>query len=298
MSTKDRVLKALEEKKGSYISGEELAKAIGVSRNSVWKAVRELKDVGYKIDSVTNRGYSLSKTSDIISAQGIAAYLYNKEDASNIEVYDEIPSTSRLAKEEAVMDNLHKHVIIAKTQTQGRGHGSKSFDSPEGGIYFSVIISQKNIEQKNLPVFAAVAVCDAIGKYKSDIRVKWINNIYLNDKKICGILTESISDMETGEISSYIIGIGINYKVDNKNELIADILNRLFYPDVYYQDKNIIEIYQDKLLNINERVRFLLRGEKETEFFATILGVDEDGRLVVSMDDGTKRYLKKGEIID
>ncbi|MBR1817107.1 MAG: biotin--[Lachnospiraceae bacterium] len=298
MSTKDRVLKALEEKKGSYISGEELAKAIGVSRNSVWKAVRELKEVGYKIDSVTNRGYSLSKTSDIISAQGIAAYLYNKEDASNIEVYDEIPSTSLLAKEEAVMYNLNKHVIIAKTQTQGRGHGRKSFDSPEGGIYFSVIISPKNLEQKNLPVFAAVAVSDAIGKYKSDIHIKWINNIYLNEKKICGILTESISDMETGEISSYIIGIGINYKVENKNELIADILNRLFYADVYYPDKNIVAIYQDRLLNLNERVRFLLRGEKETEFFATILYVDEDGRLVVSMDDGKIRYLKKGEIID
>ncbi|MBQ9233647.1 MAG: biotin--[Lachnospiraceae bacterium] len=298
MSTKDKVLKALEEKKGNYISGEELAKTIGVSRNSVWKAVNELKAVGYNIDSVTNRGYSLSKTSDIISAQGIAAYLYNKDDALNIEVYDEIASTSRLAKEEAAMNNLNKRVIIAKTQTQGRGHGRKSFDSPEGGIYFSVIISPDFINMNYLPIYAAVVVSDVLGKTQSDIRIKWVNNIYLHDKKICGILTENISDMETGEISSFIIGIGVNCKIGNKNELIAEILNRLFYPEIYYPEDNIIEIYQKRLLYMNERVKFLLRGKKETNFFATILGVDEDGRLIVRLDDGIKRYLKKGEIID
>ncbi len=297
MKTKDRVLKALEEKKGSFISGEELAKAIGVSRNSVWKSVRDLKELGYSIDSVTNKGYRLSKTSDILSVQGIAAYLHNKEDMSCIEVYEKIDSTSRLAKKQVVLENSGRHVIIAKVQTNGKGHGSRHFDSPEGGVYFSVIISPEDMQYFNLPLYAAVAVSDALGKTKNHLKIKWINDIYYQDKKICGILTENISDMETGEISSYIIGIGINCKIDSKNELIADILNRLFYPAVYYPDSDILDIYQSRLLDLNNRVKFAVKGDKKEEFCAVILGLDEEGNLIVREDDGTKRYLKKGEIV-
>ncbi len=297
MKTKDRVLKALEEKKGSFISGEELAKAIGVSRNSVWKSVRDLKELGYSIDSVTNKGYRLSKTSDILSVQGIAAYLHNKEDMSCIEVYEKIDSTSRLAKKQAVLENSGRHVIIAKVQNNGKGHGSRHFDSPEGGVYFSVIISPEDMQYFNLPLYAAVAVSDALGKTKNHLKIKWINDIYYQDKKICGILTENISDMETGEISSYIIGIGINCKIDSKNELIADILNRLFYPAVYYPDSDILDIYQSRLLDLNNRVKFAVKGDKKEEFCAVILGLDEEGNLIVREDDGTKRYLKKGEIV-
>ena len=297
MNTKDRVLRALEENKGSFISGEELAKVIGVSRNSVWKAVHELKERGYSIESVTNRGYSLSKSCDIISVQGIAAFLYNKEDAANIEVYNEITSTSQLAKERAVMEALDKRVIIAKKQTAGKGHGRKRFESPEGGIYFSIFLSPESLKQENLPLYAAVAVADSLEKTKAPIRIKWINDIYLEDKKICGILTEIISDLETGEISSYIIGIGINCETDNKNELIADILNRLFYPEIYYKDKEITKLYQNKLMYMNKKVRFVINGEESDDFSAVIKGMDDSGNLIVEKSDGTKVHMKKGYII-
>ena len=305
MSTKENVLKALEEKKGSYISGEELAGKLGVSRNSVWKAVRDLKKAGYMIASVTNRGYSLNKTSDIISVQGISTYINHKEIIQDIEVYDELASTNMLAKEKAVIGTIDKRVIVARKQTEGRGHRNKNFFSPDGGIYLSIILNPEQVKGLNLPVFAAVAVTDVLEEafimaesddnhYENEIGIKWINSIYMGDEKICGILTESISDMETGEIGSYVLGIGINCKLKNKNRIIAGIVNRLFYPGEFYNDKSITDRYQSKLLYIDKRVKFTLYGENKEEFYAVVLGIENNGKLIVKKDDGTKIYLDKG----
>ena len=298
MKTRESVLSTLEENKGKFISGEELAKQIGVSRNSVWKAVKDLKGAGYIIESVTNKGYRLSKSSDIISPQGIAAYLYDKKDISCLEVYDRIASTSLLAKERALTEDFDKHVIIARTQTAGKGHGKSFFDSPEGGIYISFIVMPEHSKWDYLPLFVAVVAAELLSEYYPDLSIKWVNNIYASGKKICGILTESVSDMETGEVSSYFIGIGINCKISNKNKLIADIVNRLFYPDVFYNDKDIRNYYKNKLLHLNERVKLVVYGEKPEEFYARLIDMDETGRLVVEKDDGTTEYIRSGQIIE
>ena len=305
MSTKENVLKALEEKKGSFISGEELAGKLGLSRNSIWKSVRDLRKNGYDIESVTNKGYSLNINSDIISIQGIATYLSHKELMKDIEVYDEIASTSLMAKERVALKQLDRRVIVAKKQTDGQGHRQKSFSSPDGGVYLSIIINPDIIKNTNLPILAAVIVSDVLendvfwGSGNTDnnndtIGIEWINSIYKGNEKVSGILTESISDMETGEISSYILGIGINYKLSNKNKTIAKIIERIFYIDEYYNDDIIIEKYQKRLMHIDKRVKFTLYGEKKDEFYAVILGMDNSGKLIVKKDDGTKLYLDKG----
>ncbi len=305
MSTKENVLKALEEKKGSFISGEELAGKLGLSRNSIWKSVRDLRKNGYDIESVTNKGYSLNIDSDIISIQGIATYLSHKELMKDIEVYDEIASTSLMAKERVVLKQLDRRVIVAKKQTDGQAHRQKSFSSPDGGVYLSIIINPDNIKNTNLPILAAVIVSDVLendvflGSGNTDnnndiIGIEWINSIYKGNEKISGILTESISDMETGEISSYILGIGINYKLSNKNKTIAKIIEKIFYVNEYYSDDIIIDKYQKRLMHINKRVKFTLYGEKKDEFYAVILGMDNSGKLIVKKDDGTKLYLDKG----
>lgn len=305
MSTKENVLKALEEKKGSFISGEELAQKLGLSRNSIWKSVRDLRKSGYNIESVTNKGYSLNIDSDIISVQGIATYLSHKELMKDIEVYDEIASTNLMAKERVVLKQLDRRVIVAKKQTDGQAHRQKSFSSPDGGVYFSIIINPDIINNTNLPILAAVIVSDVLeneeffGSGNKDnnndvIGIEWINSIYKGNKKISGILTESISDMETGEISSYILGIGINYKLSNKNKTIAKIIERIFYIDEYYNDDIIIEKYKKRLMHIDKRVKFTLYGDKKDEFYAVILGMDNSGKLIVKKDDGTKLYLDKG----
>ena len=303
MSTKENVLKDLEEKKGSFISGEELAGKLGLSRNSIWKSVRDLRKSGYNIESVTNKGYSLNIDSDIISVQGIATYLSHKELMKDIEVYDEIASTNLMAKERVVLKQLERRVIVAKKQTDGQAHGKKSFSSPDGGVYLSIIINPDIIKYTNLPILAAVIVSDVLekeeffglGNNDNDvIGIEWINSIYKGNEKISGILTESISDMETGEISSYILGIGINYKLSNKNKTIAKIIERIFYIDEYYSDDKIIEKYQKRLMHIDKRVKFILYGDKKDEFYAVILGMDNSGKLIVKKDDGTKLYLDKG----
>ena len=233
MTTKSNVLEALEKNRGSFISGADLAKQCGVSRNAVWKAITELKKDGYEIASVSNKGYSLSECSDIISGEGISLYLDEKL-GCNVIVFDEIDSTNTEAKRMLISDGsslLHGTVIIARTQTSGRGHEGKGFDSPEGGIYLSVILEPKKYKKKNVTEHVSKAVKksleDSLGM---NLTVKKHSALYQGRTKICGILSEGILDLETGIYSNYIIGIGI--RTDSlkqsapitRNELIAKVV--------------------------------------------------------------------------
>ncbi|MBQ9610433.1 MAG: biotin--[Lachnospiraceae bacterium] len=298
MNTIDRVLNALEQNKGVFISGEELAYDIGVSRNSVWKAVRELRNKGYVIDSVTNRGYSLRTENDIISVQGISTFLDDKSYADYIEVYDEISSTNDMAKQKAALKPSYNHAIIAKTQTKGRGHGEKNFESPKGGIYLSVILDPNELVYKNITVCAAVYVADVLEEItKEKTQIKWVNNIYIDDKKVCGILSETIADMETGAPDTYIIGIGIKYDVLSKNELIAKLLNRIYNPEKYYTKAKLKDDYEKRLMYINQKVGFRIYETQGKKCFdAVIIGINDDGHLIVKEEDNKLRILQTGEI--
>ena len=236
MSTKSNVLEALEKNRGEFISGASLAEQCGVSRNAVWKAITELKKDGYEIASVNNRGYSLATDSDIISLEGISLYLEKKVAQSvDLLLYDEIDSTNTEAKRILVSDGgflLHGTVIVARTQTSGRGHGGRDFESPEGGIYLSVILEPKKFKKKNLTQFVSESVKKSLEKVLAvQITIKKNSALYQGRNKICGILTEGISDMETGEYSNYILGIGVRLDsikstgVITKNEVIAAIIN-------------------------------------------------------------------------
>ena len=249
MNTREKIVAALEAAKGDYISGEELAESIGVSRNSVWKAIKTLKEQGYNIDAVTNKGYKLSSYSDIISREGISLYLKDKKLADCIEVYDEIGSTNDLAKKYLYSDiacmtdgsESGCHIIIAKEQTGGRGHNKSSFPSPKGGIYMSVVLPADQAKvcqkKKDISKHTREAVIKTVVEI-SGIKLEEGENhgLYHNKAKICGLLTEVLSDYEDGNISEYIIGIGIRYddiallsdRSDvTRNRMIAEILNKL-----------------------------------------------------------------------
>ncbi len=246
MSTKDRVIQALEKYKGEYISGEKLAGDLAVSRNAVWKAVNDLKKQGYAIDSVKNRGYMLSETSDIISSAGIELCLRDmkvKADVSkildNLFVYDNIDSTNTQAKREIVFDGFdvpHKTTIVARVQTAGKGHSGRNFDSPNGGIYLSMILTPSELLTKE-PVNQAVSgmVIDVVESLYDVKAVKKENNsLYVGNQKFCGMLTEALSDLETGVYSRFIVGIGIRAdileklkdNVPSKNQVIAALIAR------------------------------------------------------------------------
>ena len=137
MNTSEKVLFLLESNKDIYTSGEEMARQCGVSRNAVWKAIRDLREKGYVIEAVSNKGYKLSADTDIISVEGIKAGLPEDLRKVDIIVYDSLDSTSDRAKELAMKGADHGTVVVAVTQTGGRGRKDHSFFSPEGGLYMS-----------------------------------------------------------------------------------------------------------------------------------------------------------------
>ena len=229
MKTREKILEILELNKGSFVSSRILTEKTDVSRNAVWKAVNDLRGLGYEIDSVTNKGYRLSDESDIISLQGIESYLNDKTKIDLVAVFDELKSTNMTAKIDAISGVIDKRVIIAKHQTAGMAHAGQSYDSPKGGIYVSFIKQppkdKKRLNASDIGKTVANVIEAQIGK-KTDIDQK-TNRIYLNGEKICGIMTEYIADLETGDISTYVIGIGIKLPDISKNRLIAALIDKL-----------------------------------------------------------------------
>ena len=226
MSTKERILALLEENKGKYVSSRLLTEETGISRSAVWKAVCELREEGYPVESQPRKGYMLSVGSDRISLQGIAVYLKDESLLEKTAVFDELPSTNMTAKLNVVSGLTEKTVIIARRQTKGAGHGGTAYDSPEGGIYLSLIREPRKGEQRLTAAdigrrAAAVIAAETQQKTRLD---EATNRIYIGKKKVCGIMTEMIADLETGEISAYIIGIGIQIDGIVKNRVIAALI--------------------------------------------------------------------------
>ena len=244
MNTKEKIVQALEAAKGEYVSGEALAEEFGVSRNAVWKGINELRKDGYPIGSVRNRGYLLPADSDMISKAGIALCLEKELNSralsgmlDNLHVYDELDSTNIQARRELLLggfDIVHKTVIVAKTQSSGRGHRGTLFDSPDGGIYLSMILDPAKLHGKDPVTLTVADIVTAVLEEQYGIKAvkKKDNSIYMGREKICGILTEAVSDLETGVYSCFIVGIGIRADMlrnasgsgPSRNRVIASLM--------------------------------------------------------------------------
>ena len=320
MSVKEAVLSRLELHRGEDISGEALAKELGVSRAAVWKAINSLKEQGYPIESSTNRGYRLSNSADILSAEGIKLHLVGAAALADVSVYDEIDSTNLEAKRRAANGVQNTTVIVADSQTIGRGRFSRSFYSPEGcGIYMSILLkpTQEQIsEAVMMTTAAAVAVCRATSAL-SDVStgIKWVNDIYVDGKKVCGILSEAIFDIESASIGSIVIGIGINFKNGtepfpaeiagiagtffgenppvSRNRFAAQVVNELLtiLPDL--SKREFLKEYRERSILIGEEIVYSRGNEK---FAATAEDIDGDGALVVRYEDGRVEALNSGEV--
>lgn len=318
MSVKTEILNILEKYKGESISGQELAEKLGVSRTAVWKAINQLKEDGHEINGVSNKGYSLSILSDVLSSEGIRPFLNSEYKDIPIMVHKTIGSTNTEAKLLIMQDAPHGTVILSEEQTSGRGRMGRSFYSPSNsGIYMSIILKPKlDINDSVLITTAtSVAVCLAIEKisqYKP--KIKWVNDIYINEKKVCGILTEAVTDIESGTISSVIVGIGLNVKTENfpdelketagaifashtsnsiRNQLSAEIINNVLYMLVNLKDRNFLKIYRERSMIIGERIKYLKNNQWHEGYAKDI---DEYGGLVVFHDDGSEETLHSGEI--
>lgn len=330
MSTKGNVLKALEENKGTTVSGEELATLLNRSRAAIWKAIQELRKEGYHIDAITNKGYCLSQDSDMLSVEGILPYLSDSTAADRIHVFKQLESTNLTAKRMALDGAPAETVVIAEEQTKGKGRMGRSFYSPSGsGIYMSFILAPHFDTAKSVLITtaASVAVCKAIEKITGiSCQIKWVNDVYMNEKKICGILTEAVTDFESGRIHYIVLGIGINYSTSktafpkelsgiagslyegatedhiSRNRLIAETINQVFAVNERLESREFISEYKARSFVLGKEIRIIptIGPDAERNFDegipATVMDIDGDGGLVVKYQDGTVSTLNSGEI--
>ncbi|MDU6783777.1 biotin--[acetyl-CoA-carboxylase] ligase [uncultured Peptoniphilus sp.] len=318
MKTKDIVLKELEKNRANYISGQELAEKLNISRTAIWKAINTLKESGFQIESQTKLGYKLLEKDDKLSEEGIRKGLREELKDIDIIVYDEIDSTNTEAKRRLYSSDVKNFtVIVSDMQKGGRGRTGKSFASPKGsGVYFSIILHPKDFYDFSYfdltTVKAAVAVVEGIKEATGKVaQIKWVNDLFINGRKICGILSELDADFESRSVKSVIVGIGINVnepKDDSfkdlkdiagyigtdviRNEILSSILNAFYENNYEKKDKEIIEYYKTHSLVIGKDLTFELNGKKYT---AKGVDINDKGNLIV--DTGEKRItLSSGEV--
>ena len=210
MTTKESVFELIKSEDGKAISGENIAKSLSISRAAVWKAINALRKDGYSISAVTNKGYWMN--GDYISKSDIEAHL-NDKNSFSITVLKEVDSTNTYLKNAAEKGEKDGSVIIAETQTAGRGRIGRNFYSDKGGLYMSILIRPDMPTERSLFITTgtAVAVSKAIEKTSGkSVGIKWVNDIFIGGKKVCGILTEGTSNFETGQLQYAVVGIGIN----------------------------------------------------------------------------------------
>ena len=319
MTVKENVLFFLENNKGEYISGNELAKELNVSRNSIWKSINSLREEGYNIDSVTNKGYCLSKDNFILSRQSISKYLTNKN--FQIEVFETIDSTNDYLKKKAESGEKEGYIVISQEQTKGKGRMGKNFYSPSNkGIYMSILLKPNIHASKALYITtaAAVSVSKAIDILShNESSIKWVNDIFVDDKKVCGILTEGSFDLEGGGMNYAILGIGLNLispesgypkeleniagnifdknnlPFDYINKIIGEIINNFFYYYKNLEDKEFLEEYKKKSFILNKEILILQNDKTEK---AIALDIDEEFRLKVKKENNDIVYLSSGDV--
>lgn len=317
MNTKDEVLKELEENREKYISGQDLADKLSLSRTAIWKAIKSLKEEGFIIDSQTKKGYRLDANCDKLTEFGVKKDLIPELKDIDIRIYDEIDSTNTEAKRLLYSEDIRHFTLLASDyQAAGRGRTGKSFKSYRGtGLYYSIILRPK--DNFDFSYFDLITVRSAVSVAKTikdltgkDAAIKWVNDIYIDGKKVCGILSELDADFETKTVSSIIIGIGINLKYPDhldddlknifgaldtdilKNQILAGLVNE-FYLNYYKASTDeILKYYKDHSLVLGKKVTYEINGEKRE---GLALDVNDKGNLIVERN-GEKEILSSGEV--
>ncbi|MDO5714164.1 MAG: biotin--[acetyl-CoA-carboxylase] ligase [Tissierellia bacterium] len=318
MTIKEKVLALLESYRGEYISGQELADKLEVSRTAIWKATNELKEEGYEIQGIRNKGYQLSGNLDRLNDGAIRKNLVQELKDINLFIYDEVDSTNTQGKRLNLEGKLNQwDVVLAEKQSLGKGRSGKSFESPKyGGIYMTILYRKDKSGLDPMintltTVRGAVATAigiEEIGNVKPGI--KWVNDLYLEGKKICGILTEGDLDIENGKITDIYLGIGINVHTKReefsqeikdiagsiqkdifRNDLISRILNNLYEMENWTEDR-IIKEYKKRSILLGKEIIYEKNGKK---IDGVAKDINEQGHLIVETN-GQEECLIAGEV--
>lgn len=316
---KSEILKMLRQTDG-YLSGQQLCDQFRVSRTAVWKAINQLKEEGYEIEAVRNKGYRIAGCPDLISAGEIKSYLSTKWAGQNLQYYDETDSTNTRAKVFGENGGAHGTLVVAEQQNSGKGRRGRSWTSPAGSSIYMTILLRPDLEPSRAPMMTLVmaySVAMALQeKEKIAAKIKWPNDLVLNKKKICGILTEMSAEIDY--INYVVIGVGINVNTETfpeeiaatatslrletgesvkRAELIACVMQKF---EEYYEKfceagdlSPIMDGYNEILVNMGREVRVLEPGN---EYNACALGINEKGELIVEKEDGSRAAVFAGEV--
>ncbi len=315
---KEKILKLLRESDG-FVSGQEISERFGVSRTSIWKAVRQLEDMGYEIEAVRNRGYRLLSEPDLLNADRVSEYLCTSWAGRPVLVFDSVDSTNNEVKRRAEAGADAGLLVIAEEQTTGRGRRGRTWTSEKGrGIFMSLLL-RPDIEPGNasmLTLVMGMAVHDALEEICGEpVFIKWPNDLVMGEKKVCGILTEMSA--ETDFIHYIVIGIGINVhdtefpgelaqtassiwqqagKHICRAELVAACMR---YFESYYemflktQDLSLLaDAYNAHLVNLDREV-CIMDGNGSSAGIGR--GINIRGELLVDMPEG-ERTVSAGEV--
>lgn len=315
---KERILKCLRET-GGYVSGQQLCQELNVSRTAVWKAMNQLKEDGYAIEAVKNRGYRLMHTPDLVTADEVSSILQTSWAGHPVIYKEELLSTNQTAKMAAEEGAAHGTLVLAERQISGKGRRGRVWHSPKGsGIWMSLVLRPDIRPDKAsmLTIVAAMAVYDAISRRVEGCSIKWPNDIVADGRKVCGILTEMSTELD--HIHYVVVGIGINVNTEDfpedigmvaasmhtvsgqyfkRSEIIADVWSAFErYYECFIKTSDLSELketYNKRLINCGRRVSIEERGRR---FEGIAEGIDDEGCLLVRKDDGTQVSVISGEV--
>lgn len=305
-----------------YVSGQQLCEKFQVSRTAVWKVINQLKDEGYQIEAVRNKGYHIVESPDVLTKEELTVQIGNqtKWAGQQIFCFETIDSTNIRARQLGENHAPHGTLVVSEQQTAGRGRRGRSWESPVGSsIYMSILLKPDFLptQAPMLTIVMAYSVAVALRRKTGlDFQIKWPNDIVLNGKKVVGILTEMSTEIDY--INHVVIGVGINVNTETfpkelcatatsirkesgttwkRAELIGEILREFEVQyDRFIVEKDLSylqEAYNAILVNCNREVCIL--AEKDG-YHAIALGIDPKGELLVRKEDGSEEAVYAGEV--
>lgn len=295
---------------GEYVSGQEIAESLGITRVAVWKNIEALKEEGYDIEAVSRKGYILHNEKEIVVPKAVKARLKTQIFGRNIICYPEIDSTNEEAKRKLAANEIEEGtVIIAQKQTAGRGRMRRRWESPKGGLWFSLVLSP-GLPVNELALLSLVFACSAARSLSRFLPepclIKWPNDIYAGNKKVAGILLELAGELD---FTSYLVaGMGINVNIREedmppelreistslymqsglKHDINQVLINVLQDMECYYKDflqngfEKILEEFKAGCMHLNRKVK-VKRGDKYIE--GVNVDIDFMGNMVINTGD-------------
>lgn len=315
---REKILKVILDNEKEFISGEELSKKLGISRTAIWKHIRILRSQGYNIESVNKKGYRLvDEPTDLLNPQNIYRNLKTKFIGKNVLHFETIDSTNNYAKKIG-NELIDGSVIISEEQTKGKGRLGRVWESKAGeGIWMSIILKPNIIPNKApfITLIAGASIVKALNILGVDAKIKWPNDITINNKKLSGILTELSAEIE--RVNYIVVGIGMNVKDTDFEEELKDKATSLYkenynlsrvdivkeilcqfeklYLDYIEKDdkKEVLDICRQYSAIINKEIYVIKNDQKE---LVDCIGINEEGNLIIKNKDGNLEEIMSGEV--